>query len=354
MIVLLEPICSSWIHEEANAGFLQIVDQNCTERIVFIAEKEHVHCIRRIYRNDDIDYVIIKNPVKKDDSDNFVNLFYYVKLLKEVMLKFRPEKLFILCAYRPCILAAEMISILFHKVDINIILHGMVEKYKGHYDSYKSFFYLSEFCKKLRFITYSPFCTGAHWNIDDEKIVFVDQHFIGHRVNKKRIEGSKKKIIIGILGACANEKAKKIIMAVNQHELNVPYEFWVASKYGQKFRHMENVKVLGLEFDRKEKYKLLQQFDYLLLPYDKDEYALSASGVLWDAILNKIPCFMLGSDYCKYYMQYKIGYQADNIKDLCKIIFERLQRAQGDNPVLFVGLDKIDKNRIETMKSLLS
>lgn len=352
MIVLLEPVCSSWIHEEANAGFLQLVCKHYSGQVTFIAEKEHIHCIRNIYMNDDINYVKIKNPVKKDDSDDYIHIYYYLQLLKAVVLKYRPEKLFILCAYRPCMLAAELIALRFFKMEINIILHGMIEKSKGHFDSYRRIFYLSTFCKKLRFITYSPYCSGGQWNIGKDKFVFIDQCYTDQSIKYIR-KKKKKKVIIGIVGACANEKAKKIITFVNQHPLNMPYEFWVASKYGVKFRHIDHVKVVDLEFDRKKKEEMLQQFDYLLIPYDQQEYALSASGVLWDAISSRVPCFMLGSYYFKYYMKYKVGYQADNIKDLCKMIFEKIQRPEDEDPTLFVNLDSIQQRREETIKLLL-
>lgn len=352
MIVVLEPVCSSWVHEDANAGFLQSVRENCKDHVTFIAEKEHINCIRKICQADGVDFVRIKKTVPKKDSDDYVHLVYYFRLLMTVIWKYRPQKLFVLCAYRPCLLATEMNALFNYKVEMNIVIHGMVEKYKGNHDAYRRIFGLSQIFNNIKFITYSPYCTGSYWNIEDKKFIFMDLYYINKEIKKVQ-KKTENKVIIGIIGACANEKAKKIILYINQQQLKKTYEFWVISKNGKMFQYIDNVKVLDLEFDRKRKQILLQKLNYLLLPYDQEEYALSASGVLWDAILHKIPCFMLGSNYFKYYMQYNIGYQADNIKNLCKIIIDIIQRKEDERQIFYVGLDKIKIKREETMKILL-
>ncbi len=352
MIIVLEPVCSSWIHEDANAGFLQLVRKNCKDRVVFIAEKEHIYCVRKICHIDDVEFVRIGSTVPKKDADDFKHLLYYFRLLMLVICKYRPKKLFVLCAYRPCLLAAEMCALFNHNVEVNIVIHSMIEKYKGNQDAYRCIFCLSQFFNKLRFITYSPYCTGNYWRIDEKKFIFMDLNYVDAEKKKVKKKGEEK-IVIGIIGACANEKAKKIILFINRHQLTKPYEFWVISNNGKMFRYIDNVKVLDLNFDRKRKQVLLQQLNYILLPYDQEEYALSASGVLWDAILHKIPCFMLGSDYLKYYMKYNIGYQADNIKNLCKIIIDKIQNIEDESQMFFVGLDQMMQKRDETMKFLL-
>ena len=92
--------------------------------------------------------------------------------------------------------------------------------------------------------------------------------------------------------------------------------------------------------------------DYLLLPYGKDEYRLSASGVLWDAVSNRIPCLMLDSKYFEYYSPYRIGYRADSINELCKIICERIQERRRKD-TFFVGMDQIVRENDKIIRHLL-
>ncbi|MCM1120968.1 MAG: hypothetical protein NC416_00140 [Eubacterium sp.] len=355
MIVLLEPVCSAWIHEEVNAGFLQLIMNNSSdEEVTYIGEKNHLHCIKKIYDNPQVHFIVLSRFIDFHAADLYKNLFEYFRLLCSVMIRCKPDKLFVLCGYRPCILAVELVSILFRNVEINLIVHGMIEEKKGHKKSYDKLFKIGNSCKRLRFVSYSPYCTGRYWNIKEDKFVFLHHPYVKSSQHTPASRKSKEsKIIIGIIGACANEKAKKLISLVNKNELINEYEFWVASKFGKKFKNLKNVKVLDLEFERKNIEKIMCSMNYLLLPYGKDEYMLSASGVVWDAVSNRIPCLMLDSKYFAYYMPYKIGYQADSIKELCEIICDRIQEGGGGNDTFFVGMDQIDWENEKKIKYLL-
>ena len=294
MIVLLEPVCSAWIHEEVNAGFLQLVTENSDEDVLYIGEKEHLHCIRRIFCCPRIRFAAITKTIGMEEADYYYNTVYYFRLLNNVFAGCRPRKLFILCGYRPCILASELVSIIYNKIDIYFILHGMIDKEKGCTKSYMKLFQFGRVCKKLCFVTYSPYCTGKYWGVSESKFVFLHHPYVYGKQTKPDTKEKSPfgKVIIGIIGACANDKAEQLISAVNQNNKDCKYEFWIASKFGRKFRRLRNVKVLDCEFERKDMEKLMKKMDFLLLPYGHDEYMLSASGVLWDAVANGLPCLV--------------------------------------------------------------
>lgn len=355
MIVLLEPVCSAWIHEEVNAGFLQLIMNNSSdEEVTYIGGKEHIHCIKKIYDNPQVHFIAVNRFIDFHEADLYKNFWGYFRLLCSVMIRCKPDKLFVLCGYRPTILAVELTSILFRNVKMNLIIHGMIEEKKGHRQSYARLFKLGNFCKRLHFVSYSPYCTGHYWNIKEDKFIFLHHPYVKssqHTLTSGKNKGSK--VVIGIIGACANDKAIKLISLVNKNKLIDEYEFWVASKFGKKFRNLENVKILDLEFERKNIEKIMCSTDYLLLPYGKDEYMLSASGVVWDAVSNRIPCLMLDSKYFEYYMPYKIGYQADSIKELCEMISERIREGESRKDTFFVGMDQIDGENEKIIKYLL-
>lgn len=354
MTILLEPVCSTWIHEEVNAGFLQLVIDNSDEEAVYIGEKAHLCCIKKIYDNPRVQFVAINRFIDFNEVDSFREFFYYFRLLFSIIIKYKSDKLFVLCGYRPCLLAVELIAFLFRNIKIKFVLHGMVEEKKGNQKSYAKLFKLSECCKRLHFITYSPYCVGSLWGLRNDKFIFLNHPYVRSCPNTLSEKGnSGAKIIIGIIGACANDKAIKLISLVNKNKLVNEYEFWVLSQFGKKFKNLENTKVLDLEFERKNIEKLMCNMDYLLLPYGKDEYKLSASGVIWDAISNRIPCLMLNSRYFEYYMPYKIGYRSDCIKGLGNIICERIQDGGEKKDSFFVGMDRIEQENNRIMKSLL-
>lgn len=353
MIILLEPVCSSWIHEEVNAGFLQLVRNNSNDEVLYIGEKEHVCCVRKIYADSQVKYKVIIRQASWQGSDSYENTIYYFILMFSVIMKCKPNILFILCGYRPCILAAEMVSFLFPYIKINFIIHGMIEKYKGNSSSYERLFKIATFCKRLRFVTYNPFCTDNYWGVKRKKFFFLHHPYVKDRSQAIRKERINTGVTIGIIGACANAKALKLISMVNRCKVEGDYEFLVISRFGNHFRHLKNVKVLDITFDREKKTRLMRNMDYLLLPYDRQEYTLSASGVLWDAISNHVPCLMLDCKYFEYYMPYKIGYRAKNIKELCEIVCEKIQCGREENEKFFMDLEKIEQERNRAIRQML-
>lgn len=355
MIVLVEPVCSRWVHEEVNAGFLRLIADNSDEDVLYVGEWEHIQCIRRIYGSQQIHYVTVKKTIRMDEADLYKNAVYYFRLLNEIVVRYRPKKLFILCGYRPCLLASELMSIIHWKLKTYFVLHGMVEEKKGHKQSYMKLFQFSRYCKKLCFITYSPYCTGKYWGTHEDKFVFLHHPYICEKraVLNAGKKGGNSKIIIGIIGACANDKAEKLISSVNRCQGAHEYEFWVASRFGGRFRHLENVTVLDLEYERRKMETIMRKMDFLLLPYGRGDYEISASGVFWDAIANRVPCLMLDSNYFKYYLTYNIGYQTDTIEGLRMIICEELQHKKKEHELFFVGLDRLERENNETVRHLL-
>lgn len=355
MIVLLEPVCSVWVHEEVNAGFLQLVIENSVDDVLYIGERGHLSCIKKIFYNSRIRFVEITKTIGMGEADYYINTVYYFRLLNDVIVRCNPRKLFILCGYRPCILASELAALIYKKIDIYFVLHGMVDEKKGRTQSYMKLLRFGRLCRKLCFVTYSPYCTGKYWGISESKLVFLHHPYV-HRnqmVSEAKEKDKSGKVIIGIIGACANDKAEQLISAVNRNDQDCRYEFWVASRFGKRFRHLKNIKILDCEFERKEMEALLKEMDFLLLPYGHDEYALSASGVLWDAMANGLPCLMLDSSYFKYYMRYEIGYQADSMQELCKVICKIIRQKQEMRKIFFVNMEEIERENIETIKYLL-
>lgn len=353
MTVLLEPVCHSWMHEEVNSAFLKLVQDSCQDEIIYIGEKEHIKCISKIVSNNKNNYKQIKNYKLGDKWDDYNLTTYYFKIIRSVMHAYKPKRLFILCAYCPGILAAEMAAYMDKRCKIYVVLHGMIEKNKGKMDSYKKLFQWSKIISNISFISYSPFCTADYWDIMKEKMIFIHHPYIEI---KKKINNTcnSGKIIIGIIGACANDKALHLIKCINQMRIKNDYEFWVLSRFGKKFNKLSHTKVLDLIFDKKSKEKIISKMNYILLPYGRNEYTVSASGVLWDAISNKIPCFMLDSKYFTYYQAYHIGYQSTTIPELAEIIKQKIEDNDNNREDFFKRLEKLKDENQKVMKILLN
>lgn len=356
MIVLVEPVCGSWVHEEVNAGFLQMIVNNSADDILYVGEKEHVRCVRKLSGSPRVCYAVIKKTVSMDNADLYENTAYYVRLLNCIITRYRPERLFILCGYRPCLLATISAALIYRNMDIYFVLHGMIEEKKGRKDSYKKLLKFSMLCRRLHLISYSPYCTGKYWNVRDDKFIFLHHPYIYRKMKlaKEKGRNTSAKMVIGIIGACANDKALKLVTEVTrQLSSDYEYEFWVISRFGKKFRNLKNVRILDLEFERTQMERIMTEIDFLLMPYGRDEYTVSASGVLWDAIANGIPCFMLDSSYFKYYMKFNIGYLAGSMDGLCRIICGKIKAGSKEQEMFFTDLDKIEAENNRKIKDLL-
>lgn len=351
MVILLEPVCHAWAHEIGNAGFLNLVERNCKDDILFIGDGEHIKSISKVYKSQRTKYIQIVDLKSQSEADNYELFFYYFKMINYIVQKYHPKQMFLLCAYRPCILAAEIVAVI-HKSKMNVLLHGMVEEYKGNSESYKKLIKLSVYCHNLNFLTYNFFCNGKYWKVPDDKVIFINHPYIKKKATGISIRRNEK-IIIGIIGACANSKAYQLINCVNNMGIEHNYEFWIASRFGENFKKLPCVQIIDLEFDRKKIEKLMGQMDYLLLPYGKKEYALSASGVFWDAVSNKVPCLMLNSPYFEYYQKYKVGYRADSIYKLAEIIRELISHGR-KTECFFEGMEELDKYNDKIFKKLLT
>lgn len=350
MIILVEPVCQNWIHEEVNAGLLKLVFDSTGKEIMFIAEKKHIECISKIYPNKKIIYKELKVIKSNDEADQYQTIGYYYFLLIGIQKKYRPTNIFITCAYRPCILAAELMAFWNKKARIHVVLHGMVEKNKKNASSYTRLLKFSRFCSNLNFITFSPYCTTEYWGIKSGKIKFLHHPYI----KAERYAVAKNdKMIIGIIGACANQKALHLIKTINHRNDVNGYEFQVASRFGNRFRGISNVKLIDLSFERKSMERQIQQMDYLLLLYGKGEYEVSASGVFWDAVSNEVPCLVLDCKYFDYYKSYNIGYQAKSISELCNIVTSHIM-GNMQNKEYYVGIDELEKHNKEVIISIIN
>ena len=352
MIVLVEPVCQNWMHEEVNAGLLKLVFDSTGNEIMFIAEKKHIECISKIYPNPNkkIIYKELRIIKPNDEADQYRTIGYYYFLLLNIQKQYRPSNIFITCAYSPCILAAELLALWNKKAKIHVVLHGMVEKNKKNASSYPRLLKFSRFCGNLDFITYSPYCTAEYWGIKSDKIKFLHHPYIKA---KRHVVEKNHKMIIGIIGACANQKALHLIRIINRRNDTNGYQFQVASRFGNRFRGISNVKLIDLSFERKSMERQIKQMDYLLLLYGKEEYMMSASGVFWDAVSNEVPCLVLDCKYFDYYKSYNIGYQAKSISELCNIVSYHI-KGNVQKEEYYVGIEKLEEHNKEVIKGIVN
>jgi len=329
MIVLLEAVNYGWIHEEVNAGMLQLVNQCSNDDIVYVGEKKQVETVSKLYKEKRVSFATYSQLLDNKEKDLYKSTFYYLKLINSCIKKYSAKQIFILYGNPPCILAVLLATLMHPGVSFRICIHGAVERIIQQIKDYERLFKLTQCTGKIKIITFSPFCTDEYWKIKN-KIVFLHHPFIPAVIRNSLNDKRKDKVVIGVIGACANPKTKKIISDINKMEIDGEYEFWIASRFAKHFERMDHVKVIDLSFERSEMEEQIQKMDCILLPYDKNEYKISASGVLWDAVSNQVPCIMLNSPYFCYYEEYVRGTTTQSREELIQSLHDFISKLDSE------------------------
>lgn len=331
MICIIEPQCINWQHEEVNAGMVKLI-RECfpKEILIFVSDRGHWECIQNILDEEivcGIKYVelVVGEKIKQNRSTahHFYNIIRDIFELNE----YKITKLILLSSHRGNMRTVEWLAREFSNIRFIVVVHAIMEellKTRTLKDIYlrgvlkKRIEKLAEF-ENVKFIIYSPLLSEQNGRLLTSKA--CDKfYFIHHPYVRKNniIHKHMGMVRIGIIGACINEKALQIIDRVEENIRDCEYRFvTIRSKYN--FKKKKSVVVIsesGENISREKIQKEMETLDYILLPYDKYEYRISASGVLFDSISSEIPTIMLDSPLLMYYNKYNIGWNFTNIDDL--------------------------------------
>lgn len=350
MVLVIEPVCKGWVHEVVNSGMIELVYNVFGDDITVTADVDHIRCINNLYKNNSIKYYSIDDDRFFTDIDNWKSVKNYYSYINKLIKEIKPNTVFILTAYRPCLFAAELLSLRFKSIHFYITLHRMIENDAKKQLDYKRIMHFGNSIRNLNYITYSPYCTSSHWGLSENKIVFIHHPYISS-VSSNRIHNDK--VNVCIIGQCANSRARSIIRAVNKQKPKGEYEFILMSKNAKEFIGLRNTIILEEVFERQEVESVLRGVDYLLLPY-KHEYDISASGVLWEGAMYDIPCLMLDSRYFKYYNKYHTGYIASSVSEMASTITNIINTNQGKEikeEKWYEGIEALKTHNIENLRN---
>jgi hypothetical protein len=369
MIILIEPQCKGFAHEQVNAGFLRGYSLAFPEeKLIYFAEKEHISCIQEIFvscsfSSDEIDFIENEIP----DANRLSSIFRYYLLLKKVLQYAYEEK-----CNRIVFLSIHTFNLIPLKIllkfrynrffKIHIIIHGIIESVKKRNylfpcDSYGKVFNLTIKLFRLfgleilskpgssnRFlyekllraslnlfgnknITYFVFRSDS-LNKIKELLPKIKQHFgyIDHPylytkknlVCKSDSSGFK---IFATLGQgnlnAVNEVVRNISPSVspeNDFEIRI-----IGGNPNQSASDYERIKIVGKgrSLTRNEIENQMIDVHYVLFFYSDDLYELMTSGSFFDAISYKKPMiFIKNNCFDYYYKNFEFGYRCNNINEI--------------------------------------
>lgn len=342
MICFIEAQCKNWEHNQVNAGFVKLVKHITDEECHFWGEKEHICNLKQMTEFDSITIHEMDLPELIIDSSK--NCKEYYALLKPIfssLKKSKNVKIVFLSAHKGIVLACIELAKEHPDYRIFLTMHSIMEQlyhkntwfHKCYRLVLRGEHNLDWVLKKatvadtnLKFIIYVPGYKERMRKLLPEyvidKFIFMHHPYVFNNIDN--ISDKNNNDAIAVIGAAVNKNAVDITKhCVSSATFNVVQRTKVKIEG-------ENVNILskGKGTTARDIQKCIDCSDWMLIPYNKYQYRLTASGIFWDSIANNKPIIGLGSAYLKDYMgKYQIGIWEEKTNKIC----ERLKNLDKEN-----------------------
>lgn len=385
-MVYIIDVCKEWVHEVCSTGMANLIEEAFPqEKVVLYAEKEHIHAMKNVGLTKRIRTREVRYP--KRNTWMITSVPYYTKLSR-ILKNLKPgDFVFSLASEKSLIEATYRIANKQTGVNFYLVVHGSMEeilapdsgiggiKWKellAKKTMDKKIAYLddhifplgetikrSEDYQNIKFITYGP-GTFKEFNKVFNKRVLDKFLFMHHPLMPENRSGCRRtdgKIRIGVWGNCVNNKFSKVIAYVNKKVDTDNYEFIILrakKNSATTIPKLKNTKVYEPDDDGFTRAQMTEFFcgmDFALISYAKDKYRVSCSGILADAISNRIPIMALDCAPCRYYQEkYNIGYVEKTIGALGESIIKAI-----NEKVTFSAMDtlaeRLNKENVDILRA---
>lgn len=347
MILLVEIQCKDWEHTSVNAGMIRLLRKAFPdEKIIFYAEEKHINCVREITNQCQIEFETKCFKFVDWRKESVEKTKEYQKLLETIVAgEVEVGRMMILSCNKGIMLAINQLARKYPTINFYLVLHSALEdvfhKISLFDYCYQKFYHLlheKRWYKTIsmkncmnscnmpncHFIIYSPCYKEALQGIIKrnivDKIIFIHHPYYDYKGFHEKI--CSKKINIGIYGQAVNEDAYRIVECYNEKYDNGRICFKIVAREDNPILSLKNTNRLfeSNYVSGEELRKAIQNMDYILIPYNKNQYRVTASGIFWDAVSQEIPLLMLDSPYFNYYAERKVGIIEESIDDMALCI----------------------------------
>jgi hypothetical protein len=374
MIILFEPQCTGYAHEQFNAGLLYGYSLAYPqETIVFFGEREHIKCVKSVFNSanlsiNKIEFIETEVP-RVNNLSRISVIFEYYRIFKK-LLDYASEnncnKIIFLSIYSYNLLSLKMATQLIYKdtFRFHIMMHGALEHIKNKNLSVpfdlpvalfnrlrKSFNlakldfkikptnkYLYEKLFKLSLqlfgnenITYYVFREDSRRNVK-KYLPNIQQYFKSidlpyiykDTLGNNEVVSLNKKVFASIGQGnifAVREAVRKLNNGTNIGVDNFEIRIIGPTKIRQDdlglIKYIDDGQVLS----RGKIEEKIEDIQFILFFYDPDSYELTTSGAFFDAIAYCKPMIFIKNhcfDY--YYENYKFGYRCEDINEMVAVM----------------------------------
>lgn len=346
MIIVCEPQCFGFEHAEVNAALLLVVAKAYpNEKVLFLAENEHIHHVRQKIGDDanHIEYKTILIPHRHlINRRRFMVELRLVKKVFQYASRNKVEKLMFSSITSPGLISIKILQRFFPGLYCVVTPHGILETIKTAPPITSSerifwFRYALIFgnTDKIRYLVLGP--SIAHELLNyfpaiSKNIITIDLPYF-FKDNKCEVLSFGEKSLFGSLGVGHRDKGVDMFFSLAD-------EIKTRAKIGNSqfiligpitdpslnSNRTESVLIPSPDqpLSREDFERYAESIDYAVFCYPRDSYQLRASGALFDAFSFAKPVIALRNAFFEHYFKIMgdIGYLCDSYEELKAVVQE--------------------------------
>ena len=329
-------------HVPINSSLLKMISNIFNEdKILFIAEKEHLEKVKGNVDCYNINYIEKINPFSNSGFQIFLKeVLECINFLK-ILYLYKKDKANLIVIFSMFSLThyfIKLIKILLPEVNILVVLHGELEYMREKKrlnirlfglilkkalilknDVNMYYLVLGKVIKKNLL---------EYLNMEEKSIITIDHPYEYSNIVNKNVDFEH--IKIATIGVATKAKNTQFIFKLGEalnrfiiiDKLNLSI-IGILDKSVVSYTN-DNVSYLGSNslLDRSAFEMAIQKIDYAVFFYDNNYYKMCASGAFFDAIKFEKPIIAIKNDFFNYYFNIlgNIGYLCDDYNQLEKKI----------------------------------
>lgn len=337
MILVYEPWAHEWMHYQFNKNFLEaLLLAHKGKPILYYGSQDQILLLQKEIKYENLTFVPIQIPDYTKDS-KLVSLhreFLNIKLLSKLTF----DTLYITQSLPHTML---FIKLFIGRYNIVFVLHGILENLLKKNKFYQLNYYCRFALKYKQSTRYKYLVLGESIRCNlvkllpklTENVVSINHPYsiIDNKAQKEIYNNaiSEFKFSMGSVGIGLKEKGFLSIFEVERFLQNNKISNISLSHIGRvdldlNIKTDVNIPSTNKTLNQSEYEKYVYDLDYVLFFYPKDSYKLTASGAIFDAIMNAKPIIALKNDYfvSVFNEMGNIGYLCDSIEQMNALIYE--------------------------------
>ncbi|AZB10284.1 glycosyltransferase family 1 protein [Chryseobacterium sp. G0162] len=343
-IVFIDTNSIGNFHEIFNTAFFKILEKNY-DSITYISSDSCIEAITKILNDKALSYDQSKIHFKKikvlkgsQSYHIFLRKLLASFLLFFLLIKNRKEKIILANLNEFSTLYLNSLVNIFD-IKLGIITHGELEymiqdvpknKPIFLYKSLLKHFFKNKISENIQILTLGKSIEDNLKQIFpvNSKIIKSIEHPYFFDSNAVSESSDSNIIRMGIVGTVGENKGMSDFIKLSQHlESSIHQgviEFHVIGKHNYNIENYPLLRFLAkpnTSIPTKEYNDAIQKLDFILFFYNENQYRLTASGAIFDAINHNKPIIALKNSYFNHVFSYgKVGYLCENIEEMKDII----------------------------------